>query len=198
MSFIPRVGISIATKACLNPGPLARPLIRRAFLTPVRTMSTPTAASASRDQQNNLRVAASHFKRQRHLPYFLEYLMWVVFGSEALHLIWLKMEYKEYKEKVEHKIQLLQEIVTRIEQGQEFTDSLREEIKMVLLNNKQASATNDVDIDDAYLEKLIASSEKQSVAEDGAEFNGPVEEKRSTRWVESTETIDGKKKPVFL
>ncbi|KAI9011011.1 hypothetical protein CLU79DRAFT_772305 [Phycomyces nitens] len=193
MSFIPRLRASLP-KTC----PIVRPLVRPALFTPVRAMSTPTAASASRDQQNNLRVAASHFKRQRHLPYFLEYLMWVVFGSEALHLIWLKMEYREYKEKTEHKIQLLQEIVTRIEQGQEFTESLREEIKMVLLNNKQnMAATTDGEIDDAYLEKLIASSEQQSAPE-GKAAEDSVDEKRKTRWVESNEQVDGKKKPVFL
>lgn len=83
--------------------------------------------------------------------------MWVVFGSEALHLIWLKMEYKEYKEKTEHKIRLLKEIVERIENGQEFNDSLREEIRMVLLDDRRASTTEAEDtsgeIDDDYLEK---------------------------------------------
>ncbi|KAG0194844.1 hypothetical protein DFQ28_005057 [Apophysomyces sp. BC1034] len=100
---------------------------------------------------SSLRSASWHFKRQRHLPYFLEYLMWVVFGSEALHLIWLKMEYKEYKEKTEHKIRLLQEIVARIEQGQELNDSVREEIRMVLLNGKRTE--DETDINDDYLNK---------------------------------------------
>ncbi|KAI9318038.1 hypothetical protein BX666DRAFT_1844434, partial [Dichotomocladium elegans] len=62
--------------------------------------------------------------------------MWVVFGSEALHLIWLRMEYKEYQEKTQHKIKLLQEIVERIEKGQEFTDDFRQEIRMVLMHGR--------------------------------------------------------------
>ncbi|KAI9255675.1 hypothetical protein BDA99DRAFT_419717, partial [Phascolomyces articulosus] len=60
--------------------------------------------------------------------------MWVVFGSEALQLIWMKMERKEYEEKTEHKIRLLEEIIERIEKGQEFNDDFRQEIRMVLLN----------------------------------------------------------------
>ncbi|KAF7724103.1 hypothetical protein EC973_001287 [Apophysomyces ossiformis] len=112
------------------------------------------------ENPSGLRSAAWHFKRQRHMPYFLEYLMWVVFGSEALHLIWLKMEYKEYKEKSEHKIRLLREIVDRLEQGQELTEDFREEIRMVLLNGKRTE--EETDINDEYLNKLIASSEEAS------------------------------------
>ncbi|KAI7865710.1 hypothetical protein BDF14DRAFT_1700386, partial [Spinellus fusiger] len=62
--------------------------------------------------------------------------MWAVFGSEALHLIWLKMEYKEYKEKAQHKIKLFEEIIARTEQGQDLTESLIDEIRMVLMDRK--------------------------------------------------------------
>lgn len=109
---------------------------------------------AAPKEYNGLQSAAHHFKRQRHMPYFLEYLMWVVFGSEALHLIWLKMDYKEYKEKTAHKTKLLEELIRRIENGEQITDSLREEIKMVLMNNKHHSEMTgslDDDIDDEYL-----------------------------------------------
>lgn len=123
----------------------------------VSRRSFATAAQQQQHAGGNFTSLAHHFKRQQHLPYFLEYLMWVVFGSEALHLIWLKMEYKEYKEKTEHKIRLLKEIVERIENGQEFNDSLREEIRMVLLDDRRASTAEAEDtsgeIDDDYLEK---------------------------------------------
>lgn len=101
-------------------------------------------------EYNSVESAAYHFKRQRHMPYFMEYLMWVVFGSEALHLIWLKMDYKEYKEKMKHKTRLLEEIIERVENGEKIDDSLREEIKMVLMNNKHGGEYHD-DIDDEYL-----------------------------------------------
>jgi len=109
---------------------------------------------AAPKEYNGLQSAAHHFKRQRHMPYFLEYLMWVVFGSEALHLIWLKMDYKEYKEKTAHKTKLLEELIKRIENGEQIDDSLREEIKMVLMNNRHHSdivGGSDDDIDDEYL-----------------------------------------------
>lgn len=135
---------------------------RHSFVRPVtsprRSFATAATHAGGQQQQNggNFHSLAHHFKRQQHLPYFLEYLMWVVFGSEALHLIWLKMEYKEYKEKSEHKIRLLEEIVARIENGQEFNDSLREEIRMVLLDDKRTSVEADNsngEIDDDYLER---------------------------------------------
>lgn len=104
---------------------------------------------SSPKEYNGLQSAAYHFKRQRHMPYFLEYLMWVVFGSEALHLIWLKIDYKEYKEKTQHKTKLLEEIIRRLENGEEMTDSLREEIRMVLMKHKNSE--DQEDIDDEYL-----------------------------------------------
>ncbi|KAI8074305.1 uncharacterized protein B0P05DRAFT_548049 [Gilbertella persicaria] len=104
-------------------------------------------------EYNSLQSAAHHFKQQRHMPYFLEYLMWVVFGSEALHLIWLKMDYKEYRERTAHKTKLLEELIERIENGEAINDSLRQEIKMVLLNNKlqHKDSNESEDIDDDYL-----------------------------------------------
>ncbi|CEP18889.1 hypothetical protein [Parasitella parasitica] len=121
-------------------------------------------------EYNGLQSAAHHFKRQRHMPYFLEYLMWVVFGSEALHLIWLKMDYKEYKEKTAHKIKLLEELIKRIENGDQIDDNLRQEIRIVLMNNKNPNGATggdgvDEDIDDEYLNNLIVLSEKQQTME---------------------------------
>lgn len=112
---------------------------------------------SSPKEYNGLESAAYHFKRQQHMPYFMEYLMWVVFGSEALHLIWLKMDYKEYKEKMKLKTRLLEEIIERVENGEKIDDSLREEIKMVLMNNKHGSEYHD-DIDDEYLNSCKLTS----------------------------------------
>ncbi|KAI9475753.1 MAG: hypothetical protein EXX96DRAFT_459452, partial [Benjaminiella poitrasii] len=69
--------------------------------------------------------------------------MWIVFGSEALHLIWLKMDYKEYREKTTHKTKVLEEIIRRIEHGEKVDKSLRQEIRMVLMNDKQLSELDD-------------------------------------------------------
>lgn len=128
-----------------------RPSLARPSLLPTRVPVR--SVHAAPKEYNGLQSAAHHFKRQRHMPYFLEYLMWVVFGSEALHLIWLKMDYKEYKEKTAHKTKLLEELIERIENGEQIDDGLRTEIKMVLMNNKHGSdATgNTDDIDDEYL-----------------------------------------------
>lgn len=78
--------------------------------------------------------------------------MWVVLGSEALHLMWLKMEKKEYKEKTQHKIKLLEEIIDRIEKGQTFTDDFREEIRIVLKTGGRLQHEEE-DVDDDYLDK---------------------------------------------
>lgn len=82
--------------------------------------------------------------------------MWVILGSEALHLMWLKMEKKEYKEKTQHKIKLLEEIIDRIEKGQAFTDDFREEIRIVLKSGRlQHHEEEDEDVDDDYLDKCM-------------------------------------------
>lgn len=104
---------------------------------------------SSPKEYNGLKTAAYHFKQQRHMPYFLEYLMWALFGSEALHLVWLKMDMKEYKERTELKTSLLEEIIQRVENGEVIDDDLRREIKLVLMNSKK---DRDEDIDDEYLD----------------------------------------------
>ncbi|KAI7888952.1 uncharacterized protein EV154DRAFT_293103 [Mucor mucedo] len=153
---------------------------------------------SSPKEYNGVQSAAYHFKRQRHMPYFLEYLMWVVFGSEALHLIWLKIDIREYKEKMQHKTKLLEEIIKRVENGEVIDDSLREEIKMVLMNNKHTGEYHD-DIDDEYLNSLIASSE-QAAKEAPEKIKKPVTE---SKWVEIKEEAGNdqdkkKKQPFFL
>lgn len=128
-----------------------RPLQTRPSLLTTRVLVR--SVHATPKEYNGLQSAAHHFKRQRHMPYFLEYLMWVVFGSEALHLIWLKMDYKEYKERTAHKTKVLEELIERIENGEEIDDSLRTEIKMVLMSNNHSNDAigNSDDVDDDYL-----------------------------------------------
>jgi hypothetical protein len=97
--------------------------------------------------------AAQHFKRQKHLPFFLEYFMWVVFGSEALHLIWLKIDQQEYRDKTNHQIAVLKEVFARLERGEAVDDNLHTEISM-LLKKKAGDKKDDIpEIDDEYLEK---------------------------------------------
>ncbi|KAI7903157.1 uncharacterized protein BX663DRAFT_507649 [Cokeromyces recurvatus] len=140
-------------------------LVRNSLLrNNIHRMTTIRSVHNSPKEYNGIQSVAHHFKQQRHMPYFLEYLMWAVFGSEALHLIWLKMDYKEYKERSAHKIKLLEEIIKHIEQGEEIEESLKQEIKMVLMNNKHhKDDLHDLkdEIDDEYLNHLIASLEKQ-------------------------------------
>ncbi|KAI8337765.1 hypothetical protein BC941DRAFT_452577 [Chlamydoabsidia padenii] len=144
--------------------------------------------------------ASYHFKKQKHLPYFLEYLMWVVFGSECLHLIWIKSDYKEYKEHAQHKIALFKELITLLESNSPVPDSLREEIRMVMLDEKfNKQLYQDTDIEDDYLEKLIAASEEA----DRVKTN-PVSSDTSTTSTtptdEHTKTTDKgpKKKLTFI
>ncbi|KAI8877956.1 hypothetical protein K501DRAFT_288111 [Backusella circina FSU 941] len=155
---------------------------------------------SSPKEYTGVQSAAYHFKRQRHMPYFLEYLMWVVFGSEALHLIWLKMEYKEYKERIQHKTKLLEELIERIENGEKITSGMKEEIKMVLMNRHTEATAGDDDIDDDYLDKLIANSEiqnKGSITESKAVKSTEEESK----WMEIEDDKSAQvaeKKPFFL
>ncbi|CAO3612827.1 unnamed protein product [Cunninghamella echinulata] len=106
----------------------------------------------------DVRSAAYHFKQQKHMPYFLEYLMWVVFGSESLHLIWLKSEYNDYKDHVQYKIKLLTELIHLLETNAPVPESLRNEICLLKLDEKHKQLYQD-DVEDDYLDKLIASAE---------------------------------------
>ncbi|GAA5802096.1 hypothetical protein EDC94DRAFT_659802 [Helicostylum pulchrum] len=144
---------------------------------------------SSPKEYNGLQSAAHHFKQQRHMPYFTEYLMWVVFGSEALHLIWLKIDMKEYKEKMKLKTKLLEEIIERVEKGQMIDDNLRDEIKMVLMNNNSSEQRHD-EIDDEYLNSLIAASEQKETP-----VKKPISE---SKWVDVPQQGTDKKKPFFL
>ncbi|OBZ86527.1 hypothetical protein A0J61_05418 [Choanephora cucurbitarum] len=153
---------------------------------PIRVSSR--SVHAYPKEYNSLQSAAHHFKQQQHMPYFLEYLMWVVFGSEALHLIWLKMDYREYKERTAHKTKLLEKLIARIEQGESIDDSLRQEIRMVILNNKLHQPKTE-EIDDDYLDQLIAQSEmteevmekKKVVVQDSQWLNVNKEDRKADK-----------------
>ncbi|KAI9307647.1 hypothetical protein BJ944DRAFT_228449 [Cunninghamella echinulata] len=106
----------------------------------------------------DVRSAAYHFKQQKHMPYFLEYLMWVIFGSESLHLIWLKSEYNDYKDHIQYKIKLLTELIHLLETNSPVPESLRNEIRLLKLDEKHKQLYQD-DVEDDYLDKLIASVE---------------------------------------
>ncbi|KAI7885169.1 hypothetical protein K492DRAFT_157571 [Lichtheimia hyalospora FSU 10163] len=187
--------------------PLVRPTIKLTRptcqqRTKVLTMSRMinTAAASQSAGSGNLSSMVYHFRRQQHLPYFLEYLMWVILGSEALHLMWLKMEKKEYKEKTQHKIKLLEEIIDRIEKGQTFTDDFREEIRIVLKSGRLQHQEEEEDVDDDYLDKLLALHEQQEErTEDNTAISEPSsEDKTQSTWPTQDDNGDKKKKAFFL
>lgn len=124
-----------------------RSLPRHTFLPQQRSMATIQTTT-------DVASASYHFKKQKHLPYFLEYLMWVVFGSECLHLIWIKSDYKEYKERTQHKIALFKDLLALLESNSPVPESLREEIRMVMRDEKfNKQLYQDSDVEDDYLEK---------------------------------------------
>lgn len=56
--------------------------------------------------------------RDRIKSYWPAFLAWTVFGSEALHLLWLRQDYKNYKEKTTTRISILNDVITKMENGQ--------------------------------------------------------------------------------
>ncbi|KAH8550424.1 hypothetical protein BGW37DRAFT_521646 [Umbelopsis sp. PMI_123] len=146
-------------------------------------------------QPEKLQSAAQHFKRQKHLPFFLEYFMWVVFGSEALHLIWLKIDQQEYNDKTNHQIAVLKEIITRLERGESVDDNLHTEISMLLLKKAGNKKEDLTEIDDEYLEKLFVSEPstvKATAVEPLNESSMPIQENPVDTG------SDTKKKPAFF
>lgn len=111
------------------------------------------SAQLPNSQPEKVISAAQHFKRQKHLPFFLEYFMWVVFGSEALHLIWLKIDQQEYRDKTNHQIAVLKEVLLRLEKGEAVDDNLHTEISMLLKKQAGQKKGDVAEIDDEYLEK---------------------------------------------
>jgi hypothetical protein len=85
-------------------------------------------------EYNGVNDIVYHFKKQDHFSYFLKYMMWTVFGSLALHLTWRKIDYREYKEKTQQKIQVMEEVAQCLEKGEGINESLRNEIKAVIRN----------------------------------------------------------------
>ncbi|CEG65171.1 hypothetical protein RMATCC62417_02008 [Rhizopus microsporus] len=168
----------------------------RAFDTITRTVNQPVKRwiHSKPKEYNGINNLAHHFKQQDHFSYFLKYMMWTVFGSTALHLTWRKMEYKEYKEKTQHKVKVLQEIVQTLERGEVVDENLRNEIRTVLRN--EASLLRDEKDDDeeeeekSILVKLLESSSPKT--EPSLEKEVTSEEtKEEGKWFEQ-------KTPVYL
>lgn len=70
----------------------------------------------------------------------------------ALHNLWTRMEVNEYREKQEHKIKVLRDIIQRFENGQELDDALREEIRMVLMGPQKQQQQQQQEEGMEYLE----------------------------------------------
>ncbi|OZJ06035.1 hypothetical protein BZG36_01121 [Bifiguratus adelaidae] len=105
-------------------------------------------------EQSQIRRLGRAFKRQNHGSYLWEYLLWVVLGSEALHLIWLKIDYQEYKEKVGLRKAILEEKITQLEAGHVVDDAS--------LVKKYQKRAEEEEIDDEYLETLLLSADVPS------------------------------------
>ncbi|KAI9285232.1 hypothetical protein BC943DRAFT_292438 [Umbelopsis sp. AD052] len=159
---------------------------RRQYATPTQLPNT---------QPEKLKSAAQHFKRQKHLPFFLEYFMWVVFGSEALHLIWLKIDQQEYIDKSGHQIAVLKEVIQRLERGESVDDNLHTEISMLLKKKAGRNEEDLAEIDDEYLEKLFIaepSTPATTIFEPSKEPTAPIQPPPVDAG------SDKKKKPAFF
>ncbi|CAG8464825.1 hypothetical protein C2G38_2215466 [Gigaspora rosea] len=58
-------------------------------------------------------------------PFLYQYAVWATFGSAAIHLLWTKNEYREYKEKMDLKILKLEELIERLKRGENIDDAER-------------------------------------------------------------------------
>ncbi|CAG8570199.1 9920_t:CDS:1, partial [Racocetra fulgida] len=50
----------------------------------------------------------------KYKPFLYQYAVWAVFGSAAIHLLWTKNEYREYKERMDFKISKLEDLIERL------------------------------------------------------------------------------------
>lgn len=75
-------------------------------------------------------------------------MLWVVLGSEALHLIWLKINRREYAERTALKIEVLRDVVHKMEAGEDISvdEALKGDVRRLVLGREASE-------DDAYLEK---------------------------------------------
>ncbi|CAG8732595.1 4798_t:CDS:2, partial [Cetraspora pellucida] len=50
----------------------------------------------------------------KYKPFLYQYAVWAVFGSAAIHLLWTKNEYREYKERTNFKISKLEDLIEKL------------------------------------------------------------------------------------
>ncbi|RUS23337.1 hypothetical protein BC937DRAFT_87348 [Endogone sp. FLAS-F59071] len=142
---------SPASRTCMrrNPSitlnPPRRLILPFHFPRPIPLRPFTTAPSS---EPTNATLFAHGFRRRSHIDYLLEYMLWVVLGSEALHLIWLKINRREYSERTALKVEVLRDVVRRLEAGGDISvdEALKGDVKRLALG-KEANE------DDAYLEK---------------------------------------------
>ncbi|KAG1450853.1 hypothetical protein G6F46_010365 [Rhizopus delemar] len=102
-------------------------------------------------------------------------MMWTVFGSLALHLTWRKIDYREYKEKTQQKIQVMEEVAQCLEKGEGINESLRNEIKAVIRNELSLADEEEEEENNSILVKILRAStpeptpDKQATSEDVTE-----------------------------
>ncbi len=63
-------------------------------------------------------------KLKKYSPYIYSYFSWAILGSMLLHLTWSKMNYNDYKEKMQLKITKLEETIAKLENGENIDDNL--------------------------------------------------------------------------
>ncbi|CAG8700902.1 4878_t:CDS:2 [Dentiscutata heterogama] len=56
-------------------------------------------------------------------PFLYQYAVWATFGSAAIHLLWTKNEYREYKEKMDFKVSKLEDMIERLKRGENIDDA---------------------------------------------------------------------------
>lgn len=93
--------------------------------------SSISAQLARRDVRLSSTTSTS-WRSNTYLPHVYDYLLWTILGSEALHLLWLKMEYAEYREKNEMRIGVLKNMVDTLERGERLKDDVEERVKDAL------------------------------------------------------------------
>ncbi|RUP46093.1 hypothetical protein BC936DRAFT_147367 [Jimgerdemannia flammicorona] len=127
--------------------PHTLPSARHHFTTPSTSSLTATSLDPPLSKPTTL---GGTFRRRRYLGYFLEYMLWIILGSEALHLVWLKIDRREYAERTTFKVEVLRDVVRRLEAGDDIAadEVLKGDVKRLLLRREGAEV-----VDDSYFEK---------------------------------------------
>ena len=59
-----------------------------------------------------------HEWRRQFISYLPLVFLWAILGSEAIHLLWLKMDFTEYRERMELRITQLRESIASLQDDQ--------------------------------------------------------------------------------